>query len=66
MPVTQNFQDSPFGNNKMAPYVTNQQSSSCPPELPKIKSEPLAYSDEQVRAIAKERQKKDNHNMSKH
>ena len=64
MPVTQNFVESPFNNGKMAPYVNNQQSSSCPPELPKIKSEPMAYNDDQVRAIAKERQKKDNHNMS--
>eukprot|EP00057_Strongylocentrotus_purpuratus_P027570 XP_011682044.1 PREDICTED: transcription factor EC isoform X2 [Strongylocentrotus purpuratus] len=63
MPVTQNFLDSPFTNNKMAPYMTNQQSSSCPPELNQVKTEPLAYPEEHVRAHAKERQKKDNHNM---
>ena len=65
MPVTQNFLESPFANNKMAPYMTNQQSSSCPTELNKIKTEPVSFNDDQVRQIAKERQKKDNHNMSK-
>ncbi|PSN48988.1 hypothetical protein C0J52_03864 [Blattella germanica] len=41
-------------------------SNSCPPDLPQIKPEPIQLSDAQlqeINAIAKDRQKKDNHNM---
>ncbi|XP_021931882.1 transcription factor EC isoform X2 [Zootermopsis nevadensis] len=38
-------------------------SNSCPPDLPQIKPEPLQLSDAEIHAIAKDRQKKDNHNM---
>ena len=46
--------------------VGNKMSASCPPDVPKVKSEPPTGSDPQVVAlIDKDRQKKDNHNMSK-
>ncbi|XP_069693156.1 microphthalmia-associated transcription factor isoform X2 [Periplaneta americana] len=46
-----------FGNG------TLKTSNSCPPDLPQIKPEPLQLSDAEINAIAKDRQKKDNHNM---
>jgi len=46
-----------FGNG------TLKTSNSCPPDLPQIKTEPLQYSDAEIHALAKDRQKKDNHNM---
>lgn len=39
-------------------------SSSCPPDLPQIKVESAQISDNEVHAIIRDRQKKDNHNMS--
>lgn len=38
-------------------------STSCPPDVPQVKTEP-AVSDQQLVAYMKDRQKKDNHNMS--
>ncbi|KAG8226686.1 hypothetical protein J437_LFUL005500 [Ladona fulva] len=38
-------------------------SNSCPPDLPQIKPEPIILSDAEINALAKDRQKKDNHNM---
>ncbi|XP_071439256.1 transcription factor EC isoform X2 [Hetaerina americana] len=38
-------------------------SNSCPPNLPQIKPEPLILTDAEIAALAKDRQKKDNHNM---
>ena len=62
MPVhTYLDQLSPSGS--MTPVAVPTQSVSCPADLTKIKQEPL--SEDHVRAFAKERQKKDNHNMSK-
>ncbi|XP_033647437.1 transcription factor EC-like isoform X2 [Asterias rubens] len=59
MPVhTYLDQLSPTGG--MTPAAVPTQSVSCPADLNQIKQEPFQ---EQVRAIAKERQKKDNHNM---
>lgn len=49
-----------FGNG------TLKTSNSCPPDVPQIKEEPLQYSDAEIHALAKDRQKKDNHNMSKY
>ncbi|XP_063220384.1 microphthalmia-associated transcription factor isoform X2 [Bacillus rossius redtenbacheri] len=45
--------------------VGNKTSISCPPDLdaPNIKSEPLHFSDAELNAYAKDRQKKDTHNM---
>lgn len=40
-------------------------SISCPPDVPQIKPEPLQYTEADLHALAKDRQKKDNHNMSK-
>lgn len=40
-------------------------SISCPPDLPQVKSEPAQYTEADLHALAKDRQKKDNHNMSK-
>ena len=48
-----------FGNG------THKTSNSCPPDLPQVKAEPLQYSDAEIHALAKDMQKKDNHNMSK-
>ncbi|XP_022108185.1 microphthalmia-associated transcription factor-like isoform X2 [Acanthaster planci] len=60
MPVhTYLDQLSPSGG--MTPVAVPTQSVSCPADLNKIKQEPL--SEDHVRAFAKERQKKDNHNM---
>lgn len=39
-------------------------SLSCPADVPQIKPEPVQYTDADLHAIAKDRQKKDNHNMS--
>lgn len=39
--------------------------SSCNSDLP-IKQEPLSLTDAEMHAMAKDRQKKDNHNMSKY
>lgn len=41
----------------------NKVSSSCPPVLSQIKQEHLHLSDREITALAKDRQKKDNHNM---
>ncbi|XP_046405184.1 microphthalmia-associated transcription factor isoform X2 [Ischnura elegans] len=38
-------------------------SNSCPPNVPQIKPEPLILTDAEITALAKDRQKKDNHNM---
>ncbi|XP_066996685.1 transcription factor EC [Anabrus simplex] len=38
-------------------------SNSCPPDLPQIKPEPLQLTEAELHALAKDRQKKDNHNM---
>ncbi|XP_030623008.1 microphthalmia-associated transcription factor-like isoform X2 [Chanos chanos] len=48
-----------YGNPGMAPPAISI-SNSCPASLPNIKRE---YSEAEVRALAKERQKKDNHNL---
>ncbi|XP_013777631.1 microphthalmia-associated transcription factor-like isoform X2 [Limulus polyphemus] len=40
-----------------------ESSESCPPDFACVKEEPLSVCDDQIRAIAKDRQKKDNHNM---
>ncbi|XP_013786837.1 microphthalmia-associated transcription factor-like isoform X2 [Limulus polyphemus] len=37
--------------------------ASCSSDLASVKEEPLSLSDDQIQALAKERQKKDNHNM---
>ncbi|XP_076330627.1 microphthalmia-associated transcription factor-like [Tachypleus tridentatus] len=37
--------------------------ASCSSDLTSVKEEPLSLSDDQIQALAKERQKKDNHNM---
>ncbi|KAG0415982.1 hypothetical protein HPB47_006858 [Ixodes persulcatus] len=42
----------------------NNVSSSCPPDLALVKEEDLPLFDNDLRALAKDRQKKDNHNMS--
>nr|CAD7456209.1 unnamed protein product [Timema tahoe] len=41
----------------------NKTSNSCPPDLPQLKHEPLHINDIELHALAKDRQKKDNHNM---
>lgn len=41
----------------------NVSSSSCPPDLGLVKEEDLSLLDNDLRALAKDRQKKDNHNM---
>lgn len=38
-------------------------SISCPPDLPQVKSEPTQFTEADLHALAKDRQKKDNHNM---
>uniref|UniRef100_A0A1B6CAL9 BHLH domain-containing protein n=1 Tax=Clastoptera arizonana TaxID=38151 RepID=A0A1B6CAL9_9HEMI len=38
-------------------------SLSCPADVPQIKPEPVQYTDADLHALAKDRQKKDNHNM---
>ncbi|RXG71866.1 Transcription factor E3 [Armadillidium vulgare] len=45
-------------------FMGLKSSSSCPPDVPKVKTEPQSNADPQVVAIMKDRQKKDNHNMS--
>ncbi|XP_029103642.1 melanocyte inducing transcription factor a isoform X2 [Scleropages formosus] len=47
-------------NNQAVPQHPMTVSNSCPANLPNIKRE---FSDAEVRALAKERQKKDNHNL---
>nr|CAD7264975.1 unnamed protein product [Timema shepardi] len=42
----------------------NKTSNSCPPDLPQLKHEPLHINDIELHALAKDRQKKDNHNMT--
>ncbi|XP_076363075.1 transcription factor EC-like isoform X2 [Tachypleus tridentatus] len=37
--------------------------TSCPPDLMNVKKEPLSLTEDHLRALAKDRQKKDNHNM---
>ncbi|XP_022248895.1 transcription factor EC-like [Limulus polyphemus] len=37
--------------------------ASCPPDLVNVKEEPLSLTEDHLRALAKDRQKKDNHNM---
>ena len=63
MPVhTYLDQLSPTGG--MVPVAVPTQSVSCPADLDQMKHEP--YTEDHIRCIAKERQKKDNHNMSKY
>ncbi|XP_075219011.1 transcription factor Mitf isoform X2 [Lycorma delicatula] len=38
-------------------------SISCPPDLQQVKSEPAQFTEADLHALAKDRQKKDNHNM---
>ncbi|XP_076340104.1 microphthalmia-associated transcription factor-like isoform X2 [Tachypleus tridentatus] len=40
-----------------------ESSESCPPDFTCVKEEPLSVCDDQIHAVAKDRQKKDNHNM---
>ncbi|XP_049806377.1 microphthalmia-associated transcription factor isoform X1 [Schistocerca nitens] len=47
----------------LGPKGVNKTSNSCPPDLPQIKPEPIQLSDAELHALAKDRQKKDNHNM---
>ncbi|XP_038072853.1 microphthalmia-associated transcription factor-like isoform X1 [Patiria miniata] len=60
MPV-HTYLDQLSPNGGMTPVAVPTQSVSCPADLNKIKQEPI--SEDHVRAFAKERQKKDNHNM---
>ncbi|XP_059488928.1 microphthalmia-associated transcription factor isoform X2 [Neocloeon triangulifer] len=46
-----------------AATATTSSSSSCPPDLPQIKVESGQICDNEVHAIIRDRQKKDNHNM---
>lgn len=57
---SQGFIDSPSSASGVAPAAIPQQSMSCPPT---IKQEPITLTEDQLRAYAKDRQKKDNHNM---
>ncbi|XP_053326123.1 microphthalmia-associated transcription factor isoform X3 [Spea bombifrons] len=58
LPVSGNLIDI-YGNQGMPPTGLNI-SNSCPPNLPNIKRE---LTESEARALAKERQKKDNHNL---
>ncbi|XP_037539942.1 melanocyte inducing transcription factor b isoform X4 [Nematolebias whitei] len=58
IPVPPNLMDM-YGNQGMSQQGLSI-SNSCPANLPNIKRE---YSEAEVRAMAKERQKKDNHNL---
>ncbi|OCT66812.1 transcription factor E3 [Xenopus laevis] len=58
LPVAGNLLDVYCGVSMAAPAIT--MSNSCPAELPNIKTE---YTDQETKAIIKERQKKDNHNL---
>lgn len=40
-------------------------SISCPPDVLQVKPEPLQYTEADLHALTKDRQKKDNHNMIK-
>ncbi|NXV98922.1 MITF factor, partial [Fregetta grallaria] len=60
LPVSGNLIDL-YGNQSMPPPGLNI-SNSCPANLPNIKRE---LTESEARALAKERQKKDNHNLSK-
>ncbi|XP_029466345.1 transcription factor E3 isoform X2 [Rhinatrema bivittatum] len=58
LPVSGNLLEIYSTQGVSAPAITV--SNSCPAELPKIKKE---YSDHEAKAMIKERQKKDNHNL---
>ncbi|XP_069799246.1 transcription factor E3 [Dendropsophus ebraccatus] len=58
LPVSGNLLDMYCAPGMTTPAITV--SNSCPADLPNIKKE---YSDQDVKAIMKERQKKDNHNL---
>ncbi|NP_001088215.1 transcription factor binding to IGHM enhancer 3 S homeolog isoform X1 [Xenopus laevis] len=58
LPVSGNLLDVYCGTSMAAPAITV--SNSCPAELPNIKKE---YTDQETKAIIKERQKKDSHNL---
>lgn len=66
------FLSSPQANNSVPDPLCNilglnsymgKTSTSCPPDVPQVKSEP-PVNDQQLVAYMKDRQKKDNHNMS--
>eukprot|EP00079_Xenopus_tropicalis_P014053 XP_002944430.2 PREDICTED: transcription factor E3-like [Xenopus tropicalis] len=59
LPVAGNLLDVYCGASLATPAITV--SNSCPAELPNIKTE---YTDVEAKAMIKERQKKDNHNLS--
>lgn len=58
LPVSGNLLDMYCAPGMTTPAITV--SNSCPADLPNVKKE---YSDHEVKAIMKERQKKDNHNL---
>ncbi|XP_071817875.1 transcription factor EC-like isoform X1 [Apostichopus japonicus] len=58
--VSQGFLDPSTPPSGNMPVAVAQQSMSCPST---IKQEPITLTEEQLRAYAKDRQKKDNHNM---
>ncbi|XP_066284779.1 microphthalmia-associated transcription factor-like isoform X3 [Branchiostoma lanceolatum] len=63
MPLTSSLLDG-FGTvGSLTPMVTANTSASCPADLTNIKEEPVQMSDSELKALAKDRQKKDNHNM---
>ena len=49
----------------LQPAAIPSQSMSCPADLANVNTDSMHLSEDQQRALAKERQKKDNHNMSK-
>ncbi|XP_066284777.1 microphthalmia-associated transcription factor-like isoform X1 [Branchiostoma lanceolatum] len=64
MPLTSSLLDG-FGTvGSLTPMVTANTSASCPADLTNIKEEPVQMSDSELKALAKDRQKKDNHNMN--
>ncbi|XP_078596612.1 microphthalmia-associated transcription factor-like isoform X4 [Branchiostoma floridae x Branchiostoma japonicum] len=63
MPLTSSLLDG-FGTvGSLTPMVTANTSASCPADLTNIKKEPVQMSESELKALAKDRQKKDNHNM---
>ncbi|XP_035675917.1 microphthalmia-associated transcription factor-like isoform X1 [Branchiostoma floridae] len=64
MPLTSSLLDG-FGTvGSLTPMVTANTSASCPADLTNIKKEPVQMSESELKALAKDRQKKDNHNMN--
>ena len=65
MPVSHSYME-PVGSPGQIPVAIPNTSISCPANLTNVNADGIQLSEEQARALVKERQKKDNHNMSKY